>query len=195
MKRTIIALLAGAIFALPLAGCDSSSGSQAPLPVAMTEDAVGYYCQMYVMDHDGPKAQIHLKGADHPLWFAQVSDAITYLNGEERDAEITAVYVNDMSKAKSWANPGDDGWLALEEAYFVTDSQQLGGMGTPEAIPFSSREAAAAFASNKGGTVMRLSDIPKTYGGAMDMMDMSNGEIPGHDMDDHGMSALQNGGS
>lgn len=39
-------------------------------------------------------------------------------------------------------------------------SVQAGGMGAPEAVPFSSREAAEAFVAAQGGQVMRLDAIP-----------------------------------
>ena len=50
----------------------------------MTDEALGYYCQMYLADHGGPKAQVHEKGQEQPLWFSQVSDAVVYLRGGEK---------------------------------------------------------------------------------------------------------------
>ncbi len=155
-------LLAAALAAL-LAGCQAEGSATKPAAVAMTDDALGHYCQMYVADHAGPKAQIHLAGQDQPLWFSQVSDAVAYLHDPEREAEVRAVYVSDMEKAASWGDPGTQNWIDGDAAYYVTGSGQLGGMGTPEAIPFGTKEAADAFAARKGGAVVRLADIPESY--------------------------------
>jgi copper chaperone NosL len=163
MRRFNSALIAGTMLFLPLAGCDSSSSAAMPVPVVMTDEAVGYYCQMDVIDHDGPKAQIHLKGIDQPLWFAQVSDAVAYLHDKERTADIVAVFVSDMEKAPSWSEPGPENWLDADKAFFVTDSKRMGGMGTPEAVPFGSKAAASDFAAREGGTVVTLADIPEDY--------------------------------
>ena len=155
---------AAPLLLLTLAGCSGSSDTALPRAVAMTEDAVGYYCQMYVLDHGGPKAQIHLKGVERPLWFSQVTNALDYLSDKERDREIAVIYVSDMAKAVSWGEPGESNWIEAKDAFFVIDSAQMGGMGTPEAVPFSSKADANTFASEHGGAVVALADIPERYG-------------------------------
>lgn len=163
MKRLLLAAVASLALASALAGCNGESATVRPLPVTMTEDAVGHFCQMYVLDHAGPKAQIHLAGFDQPLFFSQVSDGIAYLKGDERDGDITAVYVSDMAQAVSWGEPGADNWIDAENAVFVINSEQPGGMGLPEAIPFGSQEKADAFIRAKGGMAVRLDAIPEAY--------------------------------
>ena len=157
MKR---ALFAFAILAL--AACQEEEGAP-PSAVAMTDEAIGHYCQMYLADHGGPKAQIHLKGYDQPLWFSQVSDAAAYMHDPEQIAEIRAVYVSDMALAANWAEPGIDNWVAADQAQFVIGSRQMGGMGMPEAIPFGTLEAAEAFVMREGGQVVAFSAIPQDY--------------------------------
>jgi copper chaperone NosL len=152
------------LVAATLAGCSASADTTPPSPIAMTEDSVGYYCQMYVLDHGGPKAQIHLKGLEQPLWFSQVSDAAAYLHDKERDREIVAVYVSDMAKAASWGEPGATNWIDADGAYFVIGSKQMGGMGTPDAISFAAKADAEAFHAQHGGTVVAFADIPEGYG-------------------------------
>lgn len=157
MKR---ALFAFAILALT--ACQEEDGAP-PSPVAMTDEAIGHYCQMYLADHGGPKAQIHLKGYDQPLWFSQVSDAAAYMHDPEQIAEIRAVYVSDMAMAPNWAEPGIANWIAADRAQFVIGSHQMGGMGMPEAIPFGTLDAAEAFAAREGGQVVGFQAIPQDY--------------------------------
>lgn len=174
MKPLVLVLLASVV----LAGCKEETAEI--LPVAMTDEALGHYCQMFVADHPGPKAQIHLKGQAAPLWFAQVSDAVAYLHDPERDAEITGIFVSDMGRAESWAIPGAENWLAAEAASLVIESDQPGGMGVPEAIPFDNRAAALAFVATHGGRVVTWGDVPESYV----RPDMS--EFAGHAMDGEG---------
>ncbi|MAW87255.1 MAG: copper resistance protein CopZ [Phyllobacteriaceae bacterium] len=163
MRRLLIAAATSLAMATALSACNGENASVRPMPVTMTEEAVGHFCQMYVLDHAGPKAQIHLAGFDEPLFFSQVTDGVAYLQGIERDGEITAIYVSDMDKAPSWSTPGADNWIDAESAIFVINSEQLGGMGLPEAIPFGSQEKAEAFIRDKGGIAVRLDAIPQAY--------------------------------
>ena len=43
------------------------------------------------------------------------------------------------------------------------ESNRMGGMGKPEAIPFSERESADAFSREFGGKVVTLAHIPQEY--------------------------------
>ena len=147
-----------------LAACsDSGTDNVLPGPVAMTEEAVGHYCNMNVLEHEGPKAQIHLKGIAEPVWFTQVRDAVAFLRSPEELYEAVVVYVHAMDKAASWAQPGDGAWIDANEAWFVIGSHRIGGMGAPEAIPFSSSDAAEAFMTEHGGSAVRLAGISDEY--------------------------------
>lgn len=155
--------VAGVVMAMALSACQPPSATSVPAPVAMTGDALGHYCQMYLSDHGGPKAQIHLKGIEDPIWFAQVSDAVAFLHDPERPADVAAIYVNDMAKARSWSDVGIENWIPAEGAFYVINSKQMGGMGTREAIPYSTREAGEVFAGAEGGVVVAIADIPDAY--------------------------------
>ncbi|RXV66924.1 copper resistance protein CopZ [Roseovarius sp. A46] len=144
---------------LVLAACQEEE-ARAPDPVTMTSDALGHFCMMQLDQHPGPKAQIHLAGLPDPIFFSQVRDALAYLKGPERDAEIRAVYVSDMGRAPSWDAPGIDNWTEAATAHFVVGADVTGGMGAPEIVPFSDAAAARAFAADKGGEVMTLDAIP-----------------------------------
>ena len=143
------------------AGCKGPESTKAalPAPLELTEEAAGHYCQMVILEHQGPKAQVHLAGFPAPLWFSQVRDGIAYLKSPEQSAEILVLYVNDMGAAVSWTEPGADNWINAETAYFVVGSDAIGGMGAPELAPFSDLMAAEKFAKEHGGDVMQLDEI------------------------------------
>ncbi|MDX3978437.1 nitrous oxide reductase accessory protein NosL [Shinella sp.] len=129
-------------------------------PQDMTPETLGHYCQMNLLEHPGPKAQIFLEGNPAPLFFSQVRDAIVYMRGPEQVAPILAVYVNDMGSAgATWDRPGDGNWITADKAFYVLGSARAGGMGAPEAVPFSSRERADDFVLAEGGRVLTLADI------------------------------------
>jgi copper chaperone NosL len=155
MNRFLLAALVG----LALSACKEEVADR-PLPVAMTAEAVGHYCQMNLLEHPGPKAQVHLDGLPDPLFFSQVRDAIAYLRMPEQSHAIAAIYVSDMSVAPSWDNPGAENWAAAEDAVYVVGARVPGGMGAPELVPFTTRVAAEAFAAENGGEILPLDAIP-----------------------------------
>ena len=154
--RAMLAALA----LLALAACREETAAL-PDPAAMTEEAVGHYCQMGLLEHPGPKGQVHLSGMPYPLFFSQVRDAIAYQRMPEQSHMIAVIYVSDMGAAgASWEDPGAENWIAADTAHYVVGSTIAGGMGAPELVPFSDPDRAAAFAAEHGGDVLRLADIP-----------------------------------
>jgi len=149
-----------ALIAMLALGACQEEEARAPDPVTMTDEALGHFCMMQLDQHPGPKAQIHLSGLPDPIFFSQVRDALAYLKGPERDAEIAAVYVSDMGAAPSWDAPGNDNWTEARTAHFVVGAGVTGGMGAPEIVPFSDADAARVFADREGGEVMTLAAIP-----------------------------------
>ncbi len=155
--RRIFIIAAAAGF---LTACGPEEELARPDWVELTREAAGHYCQMIVLDHPGPKAQIHLAGNPNPVWFSQVRDAIAFTRMPEEPKEIAAIYVSDMGKAPSWQRPGADNWIALEDAFFVVGGKQHGGMGAPETVPFANRDDADTYRRQYGGRVMQLQDVP-----------------------------------
>lgn len=156
--KLVYAVLLPLVFA---AGCKDDVASLAiPDALVLTEEAAGHYCQMVILEHQGPKAQVHLEGFPAPLWFSQVRDGIAYLKSPEQTAEILVLYVNDMGKAVSWSEPGAANWINADSAYFVVGSDAVGGMGAPELAPFSDHAKAEEFITEHGGEIMRLDGIP-----------------------------------
>lgn len=145
-----------------LLACEPAKVTEVPSPQTLTRDASGYYCLMIVMHHSGPKGQIFLSDKPQPLWFTSARDVIAFTLSPEEPKNITAIYVNDMTDV-DWDNPGVDNWIDAYNAWYVIGSKRAGGMGAPEAIPFSSQESAEVFVKNEGGSAYSFSDIPEEY--------------------------------
>lgn len=154
MKRALL-------FALLLAACQEEL-VQSTDPVALTPESVGHFCQMNLLEHEGPKAQIHLEGLPGaPLFFSQVRDAVTYMRLPEQSHPILAVWVSDMgAPGATWADPGAENWIDATTAHYVVGADVEGGMGAPELVPFADLVAAQAFTADHGGSIMDLAAIP-----------------------------------
>ncbi len=154
MKRALALTLM-----LILSACQEEE-AKLPPPVAMTAQSIGYYCQMNVIEHGGPKGQIALEGFPGGVIFtSQVSDTVAYLRMPEQNYKILATYVTDMGTAP-WDEPGKAQWILIDKAVFVVGSDQMGGMGQPEYVPFGDPAKAAEFAAAHGGRVVTLAEIP-----------------------------------
>lgn len=161
MKPLLPLMVVPLMLILALSACRQES-AQDITPLDMSAETLGHFCQMNLAEHPGPKAQVHLEGMPGmPLYFSQVRDGIAYTRMPEQSHPILAFYVNDMGAAgASWDDPGTGNWIAADQAWFVVGSPREGGMGAPETVPFSSREAAQDFAAAEGGEVLRLDAIP-----------------------------------
>ena len=145
-----------------LSACEKQQAIEMPPAQTLGREANGYYCLMTVVNHQGPKGQIILTDKQQALWFTSVRDTIAFTLSPEEPKNIAAIYVNDMSDA-DWNNPGADNWIDARDAWYVLNSSLSGGMGAPEAIPFSTEKNARIFADEKGGTVHAFSAIPHDY--------------------------------
>jgi copper chaperone NosL len=154
MNRILLAVFA----VLALSACKEAAAIRPPA-VAMTAEALGHYCQMNLLEHPGPKAQIHLAGLQAPLFFSQVRDAIAYQRMPEQSHAIVAIYVSDMGAAPSWENPGADNWISADDALYVIGATVAGGMGAPELVPFADRAAAEDFVARNGGEILALAAV------------------------------------
>ena len=148
---------------LPLAfllSCSETAPVDIPLPQELTRDAIGYFCQMTVVEHKGPKGQIILSDREKPLWFVSVRDTIafTVLPGEAKN--IAAIYVTDAGIA-SWDNPEAGTWVDGRKAWYVVNSNRTGGMGAQEIVPFGNKDDAAKFVSQYGGEIIDFKSIPR----------------------------------
>jgi copper chaperone NosL len=174
--------------ALLLSACgedDQQLAAQAPAPKALTRDAIGYYCNMIVADHLGPKGQVLISGRDQPLWFASARDTIVFTLLPEEPKSIAAIYVNDMGRA-SWDHPETDTWIDARKAWYVIGSNRVGGMGAPETVPFAVKADAESFANQYGGQTVAFADVPRDYvlddGSQFVHGNMQHGTGDSHDM-------------
>ena len=157
-------LVLGLLATVLAAGCSREPQvSAAPPPMEVQDDSIGRYCGMLLVDHEGPKGQIRLASQPRPVWFSSVRDTIAFLRLPEEPRDIAAVYVNDMGRAHEWSQPEPGTWVDARQAWFVIDSEMRGGMGAPEAVPFSEQAAAEAFRAKHQGRVVRLTEIPDAY--------------------------------
>ncbi len=152
------------LIVLIVSACGNEGGVATPTPEEIGGDAIGYYCGMMVKNHGGPKAQVHLRGKPEPLWFVSVRDAIAFTLLPEEPKSISVIYVTDMTSAE-WQHPEAEmkNWIEADGAFYVIDSDRNGGMGAPEAVPFSHQADAEDFAREHLGRVVALADIPENY--------------------------------
>ncbi|MGX5736495.1 nitrous oxide reductase accessory protein NosL [Bosea thiooxidans] len=160
----ILALSTLLVASLALVACKEEKAAEAPPPPReLTQRAMGHYCGMNVLEHPGPKGQILLASRLEPVWFSSARDTLSFTMLPEEAKDIQAIYVSDMGKAPSWAEPGAANWIEARQASFVVGSRARSGMGADEAVPFSDRGAAEKFASENGGRVVAYSEVPKDY--------------------------------
>jgi len=156
MKRSVLFCIA----LLTLGACREDLTAARPEPVTMTAEAVGHFCQMDMLEHPGPKAQVFLEGLPYPLFFSQVRDAIAYDRMPEQSHMIAAIYVSDMGwSGATWEEPGVDNWILASLAHYVVGSDRVGGMEAPELVPFATLADAQKFITRHGGEVLKLDAI------------------------------------
>lgn len=146
------------LLTLLLSACSQEKAEQTlPPPAELTREATGYYSQMIVVDSAGPKAQIWLSDKPTPLWFVSVRDAIKFTRTPEEADNILGIYVTDVG-GNDLQNLDFNRWININDAVFVINSQQTGGMGQAEAIPFASEQNANAFIKQHQGQLIKSVD-------------------------------------
>lgn len=147
-----------------LAGCSGNAEeSVPPPPQEITLDSVGHFCGMDLIEHDGPKGQIFVKGSQQPLWFSTIRQVMAYSILPDSPKGLSAIYVTDMSKAQNLHQPEDGSWMKAVDAYYVTESRYQGGMGGEDPLPFSEETQALAFIQEHGGRIQRFGEMSEDY--------------------------------
>jgi copper chaperone NosL len=162
MTRRLASAILGAALLL-LVACGEEQQAAAPPPHEVTDDAIGHYCGMALVEHPGPKGQAILKGRDEPIWFSSARDTIAFTRLPDEPKDIAAIYVTDMAKAKNWDHPERGAWVDARRAWYVIGSTRKGGMGGDEAVPFGQEQAARQFAEVHGGQVVVFDAVPESY--------------------------------
>lgn len=151
---------------LLLASCGGKEAEALPpAPQAITDQSVGHYCTMNLSEHNGPKAQIFLNGKpDKPVWFSTIKQMFGYTKLPEEPKGINIIYVTDMGQVEDWSLPNaDTAWIDAEKAYYVIETDFIGGMGAEDALPFADKAKAEQFAREKGGKVVSFDEMPEEY--------------------------------
>jgi copper chaperone NosL len=175
--RTFVTIATTLLLSASLSSCIDNEVAELPPPAILTDEAMGYYCNMTVTEHQGPKGQIILKSLTKPVWFSSVRDTIAFTLLPEEPRQIEAIYVTDMSSPGAWENPENGDWIEALSAYYVTGSSKNGGMGAPEPIPFSTEENATVFVEQYGGEIVVFADIPRdSILGSVEISSSTDGE-------------------
>lgn len=147
-----------------LFACSETAELPKLTPEVVTRDDVGYFCGMIVEDHLGPKSQAFVANQAEVIWFTSVRDGVAFSLLPEERARLRVFYVTAMDLAP-WDHPEqvETAWIEAADAWYVLGSEKRGGMGAPEAIPFSTRQAAQDFAAAHGGEVAAFTAIPEAY--------------------------------
>jgi copper chaperone NosL len=143
-----------------LLSCSETELVEAPPPQELSRDAIGYFCQMTVVEHTGPKGQVILADREQALWFVSVRDTLVFTTLPGEPKNISAIYVTDMGRA-DWDNPQPGTWLDAHQAWYVVNSDRTGGMGAPEIVPFGTKEDAERFISRHGGAIVAFDAIDR----------------------------------
>lgn len=162
---TSIRIVAVLLLAVALAACHQDTASLPP-PHEPGPADVGVMCHMNLSEHGGPKGQVFLKGkeseAGQPLWFSSVRDTFTWLLMDDGlDASVSAVWVNDMGRARNWNQPDAGAWVEAHKALFVVGSDSGASMGGGELVPFAERRAADSFIALHGGQVVDFKQVDR----------------------------------
>lgn len=162
MRVLLFSLGLAALLAVTACG-DGAAPAAPPPPQAVSSQSVGHYCGMALVDHTGPKGQIFIKGRPAPVWFSSIKQVFAYTLLPEEPKAITAIYVNDMATAGADGAPDPAAWIDARQAFYVIEGRFVGGMGAEDAMPFSLRDRAEAFAQAHGGRVVAYADVPEAY--------------------------------
>lgn len=152
-----------------LAGCGGEAPPEPPVtPAAITADAVGQYCGMNLVDHPGPKGQVHLRQQQKPIWLSSVRDTFAFLMLPDEPKNVRAAFVSDMGAASAPDRADPSRWVDARQAWYVSGSKAPAAMTGAELYPFAHETDAAAFADRYGGQVRRFADIKpeEVLGGA-----------------------------
>lgn len=149
--------LAGAAIGLLSACGQRTHTGPAPTPVEFGDDTLCILDGLRLIDHPGPKAQIHWVGRDEPDFYCDTVEMFhLFLATQHRDTRIRALYVQDMSQADWYAPRGE--WMDARAALYVQGSSRMTAMGTTLAS-FSEASAADSFVREFGGQILRFADV------------------------------------
>lgn len=133
-----------------------------PLALEASPGAIAEFCGMTLQQHPGPKAQLFVTSRARPYWFGSVREMFAFTMLPDEPKDIRAIYVTDLARARNWDFPEAGTWIDARAAVFVIGSRNS-HMDTDEAAPFGDVGAAAVFAAQNGGRLVRFAEVPQDY--------------------------------
>lgn len=110
---------------------------------------------MSLMKHPGPKGQM-LRTNGEVEYFCDIRELFeTHFNAETAK-QFIHTWVQSFN-GREWS-AYNDGWIRVEDAFYVFDSEKEGAMG-PTIIPFLTRQQANHFISENGGYALPYKSI------------------------------------
>jgi copper chaperone NosL len=156
-------IIAAALAAMALAGCDEDAAPTPPAPQEISDAAIGHFCGMSLFEHPGPKGQIFVADRKEPIWFASVRETFAFTMLPEEPKSIAAIYVSDMGKATNWQRPEAGTWIDARKAWYVIGGSRRASLGDGEAVPFGTAAQAKRFAAESGGRVVAFAEMPEDF--------------------------------
>ncbi|WOT05516.1 nitrous oxide reductase accessory protein NosL [Shewanella youngdeokensis] len=153
MKKLLGLLLLPLLFACG----QNASDTVAVEAQAIHEHDRCHMCGMMIKKFPGPKGQVHLKGKELTPKFCSTRDMFNFALQSENKRQVTHLFVHDVAQT-DWIAPEDSAFIDAKTAWYVYGTSKKAVMG-PAVASFGSKEAAAEFAEQFGGIVLRYDDI------------------------------------
>lgn len=144
------------IVLIVISGCsDDKNSAVTRSPEEITRSAVCLIDGMILADHPGPKGQAIFKDGEHHF-FCDTKGLFSTLYNPNYKMKIKQAFVQDFGQ-REWGSY-NDGWIDVNDAFFVLDSDKFGAMG-PTLVTFSLRTDADSFVNESGGSVLAFSEL------------------------------------
>ncbi|MGL4472882.1 MAG: nitrous oxide reductase accessory protein NosL [Shewanella sp.] len=153
MKKRLCLLMIPLLFACSDKPVAVDTNAVSPL----TEHDRCHLCGMMITKYPGPKGQVVMDSSEYNPKFCSSRDMFNFALQPENKRQVTALFVHDAGVTE-WEQPQDSAFIDAKRAYYVYGTSRKAVMG-PAVAPFSSLEAAEAFANQYGGQVLSFDDI------------------------------------
>jgi copper chaperone NosL len=167
-RRRLLIAACAAPFAAMLAGCERSEAKIASKPAEIDPASTCDLDGMLLADYPGPKGQILYAGTAAPVFCCDTVELFSLLLKPEQVRPVRAAFVQDMARA-DWDQPRGH-WIDAQAGFYVVGSRRHGSMG-PTFASFAEEAAAAGFAREHGGKVLRFAEVTP------EMADLSGGAL------------------
>ncbi|MDX9700668.1 MAG: nitrous oxide reductase accessory protein NosL [Rhodocyclaceae bacterium] len=145
------------LLCLLLTACSGSTPDSArPAAVDFSAEDTCVLNGLRPSDHPGPKAQLHLRGHEGPLFYCDTVEALHTLLVATPPQAVLAAYVQDTAAIDWHATHGH--WIDARRAVYVNGASRIGPLGRT-LVSFAERGAAERFIQEYGGQLLAFEDI------------------------------------